>query len=180
MHRSPRLILQPWSIALTAGTMMKSEGFVDIESAAAGSPIQLRQLSDSKDPIKSHRQVQISELAFLDLGYQIPMPNLIKQRKPKKASAKTQAAPVANGSAQAAGGSAAAPAAAAATADATTVSAVETSTAAPASKHPKLTILHKVSCAAQNGLRMHIALGRGNHLIVCMTVRVSNAVYSFC
>jgi hypothetical protein len=127
--------------------MMKSEGFVDIESAAAGSPIQLRQLSDSKDPIKSHRQVQISELAFLDLGYQIPMPNLIKQRKPKKANAKTQAAPVANGNAQAAGAGAAAPATAAA--GATTASVVETSTAAPASKHPKLTILNKVSCAAQ-------------------------------
>jgi hypothetical protein len=134
--------------------MEKSERFVDIESGGVASPIQLRQLSDSKDPIKSHRSVQISELAFLELGYQIPMPNLIKQRKPKKASAKTQAAPVANGSAQAAGASAAAPAA---TADA--APAVETSTAAPASsssanKSPKLTILHKVSLLLQNVLRM--------------------------
>jgi hypothetical protein len=144
---------------------MKSEGFVDIESAAPGSPIQLRQLSDSKDPIKSHRQVQISELAFLDLGYQIPMPNLIKQRKPKKASAKTQAAPVANGSAQAAGAGAAAPAAAGA-GGATTASAVETSTAAPASKHPKLTILHKVSCAVQAFSVETWLLGRGHKLVV--------------
>lgn len=73
--------------ATNAPSPERSHEREDVEEGGQSKAIQLRQLSDAAGKLDSHRGAGIQEISFLNLSYTIPMPNLVKQRGPKKPKA---------------------------------------------------------------------------------------------